>query len=78
MASRQFFAGRGVWAAEAKRALNFGTTGEAVVRAGEVGRNGLEVVLSFEDVLDDVVVAVSRATDPSGWRSERRQGSVES
>jgi hypothetical protein len=78
MASKQYFARKGGWATEAKRAFDFRTTKEAIARAGEVGRDGLEIVLSFEDVLDEVVVPVSKATDPSGWRRERRERSVES
>jgi hypothetical protein len=72
-ASRQFFVRKGVWAIENKRAFDFRTTGEAIARARDAGRDELEIVLSFEDALDDVVVPVSKATDPSGWRSERKE-----
>jgi hypothetical protein len=73
IASRHYFAGKGVWTAEVNRAFDFRTTGEAVARAGGVGRDELEIVLSFEDPLEDVVVPVTKTSDPSGWRTERRE-----
>ena len=71
--SKRYFAGKGEWTEDANRAFLFRTTSEAIASAGEVGRDGLEIVVSFQNPFHSVVVPVGKAADPGGWRSERPQ-----